>query len=326
LKPSTTESNSRTTRVSRGGSFGGMTAAYLLRWPQVLDALAATQVGEVSEPVETEYGFHVFYRQSPPAKQTVSGSHIVIGHDQAEFLESLRGGDIFSRTREQGLALAEQVRARALEHPEQFDALVREFSEHLDVLVGGDLGEWSTWEATDYPMQREVLSQLPVGAVSAPLETLFGWEILLRSPHRERQVYAMTPVEVTFDTGVSATDTRSRASALERATELSLILQKQPERFDELQREGCCSYAVQWPDGRGWPPLMAVLKQLEPGQIAASPVDFGLSYIVPKRVLPTPAPQLDVKFDLPVPSAPDRNGRLDAVSDAPRLATGVSHP
>jgi hypothetical protein len=51
---------------------------------------------------------------------------------------------------------------------------------------------------------------------------------------------------------------------------------------------------------------MAILKSLQPGQIAPRAVRLGLSYIVPKRVAAKP-PQASViaQFELPAPSEPD---------------------
>jgi parvulin-like peptidyl-prolyl cis-trans isomerase-like protein/PPIC-type peptidyl-prolyl cis-trans isomerase-like protein len=291
-----------TTR-ERGGSLGGVSAASLFSWSPILDALAALPVGGVSEVIESEFGFHVIERRAVPVEQLVTGSHIVIGHDQAEFLWRLRGMDTPGRSREGGLARAQAVRAAAAAHPERFASLVAEYSDHLDVLVDGDVGTWSTHETTDYPRIVEGLSALRVGEVSQPFETLFGWEILLREPNRERTEYAMTPIEIPFGFGAAegAQGEAAPDRAEKRANELARILKQAPDRFDELQQQGCCKYVAQWPEGRGWPPLMAVLKQLKPGQVAPSALVFGMSYIVPKRVTAGPPTKVVTYFELPEP-------------------------
>lgn len=284
----------------RGGSLGSVTALYLLDWPQVLDALAAIQPGSVTAPVETEYGVHVFRLAAPPAPARVSGDRIVIGHDQAEFLEKLQRRDVFTRTREQGLALARDVYAQAVARPEQFAELARRYSEHPSIENGADFGEWSTREATDYPIQVDVLRQLAVGDVSPPFETLFGWEILRRTPERPRESYAMTAVEIPFtvSTRMRDDDPKSAASASKRAREYADILKAHPERFDELQRLGCCNHVTRWVEGRGPRGLAAALQPLQVGQIAPAPVRLGFSYLVPKRLEPAPAAEPDVRFDL----------------------------
>jgi hypothetical protein len=293
---------------ARGGSLGGMTGLQLSSWPQVLDALAVVRPDEVSEVVETEYGFHVLYRRPAPPPQVISGSHIVIGHYQAPFLAQLRGAAVPPRQRAQALALANDVYVRASTDPERFPEWVTKYSEHLDAMLGGDLGQWSSHEPSEYPTQLEVLSGLRVGEISKPIETLFGWEVLLRTPNRKRAVYAMTPVEVFAHVGVSAASVTERTASgrppLQQASELAQLLREHPERFDELQRRGCCDYVVQWQEGRGWPPLMQVLQRLQLGQIAAEPIQYGLSYVIPKRV-PARAEELrPTHFELPSPSEP----------------------
>ncbi|MEY2934872.1 MAG: hypothetical protein RL033_5621, partial [Pseudomonadota bacterium] len=295
------------TTVERGGALGGLNPSYLLEWPRVIDALAATRTGESSRVVETEYGFHVFYRSPPPPRQSVSGSRIVIGHDQAQFLRALSGEKLPSRTRENALALARDVYRQAAAQPDRFGELAARYSEHPDALVGGDFGTWSTWEPSDYPKQLDVLAGLAVGEVSPPFETLFGWEIMMRTPNRERVELAMTAVDIPFDVSSEpAEGGTSAAAALAQASEFAGILREQPERFQELQHRGCCEYVVQWAEGRGPPELMAILKSLQPGQIAPRAVRLGLSYIVPKRVAAKP-PQASViaQFELPAPSEPD---------------------
>jgi hypothetical protein len=293
----------------RGGSLGGVWALHLSSWPDVLDALTVVRPGEVSDVVETEYGFHVLYRSVPPPEQVVSGARIVIGHEQAPFLAQLRGAPLPVRERGQALALANEVYAQASARPDRFQELVARYSEHPDAALAGDLGQWSTREPTEYPTQIETLSGLAVGEIAKPLETLFGWEILLRTANRERPVYAMTPLEVSASVEASASGVEERTASgelpLQRALQLAQMLREQPERFDELQRKNCCNYVVQWPEGRGWPPLLRVLQSMQPGQIAAEPIRLGPSYVIPKRVPARPEAPRQTRFDLPSPSEPD---------------------
>ncbi|MEO8179785.1 MAG: peptidylprolyl isomerase [Deltaproteobacteria bacterium] len=291
------------TTANRGGSLAGVQAYDLLRWPQVLDAMAVLRPGEVSNVVETEYGFHVFYRRPPPERQTVNGSRIVIGHSRAPFLAALRREPPSTRSREEAFQLAQSVYARAAADPSHFTELVAAWSEHPSAVLNGDMGEWSTGEVSDYPTQVEVLSQLAVGEVAAPVETLFGWEILLRTPNRLREIYAMTPVEVRFEIDPSA-DGTSESSAWQRAQELAQLLQANPERFDALQRQECCVRSVQLPDGRGAPALLAALKALRLNQIANEPIRSGFSYVIPKRIAPTPIAAVPTRFELPTPAGP----------------------
>jgi hypothetical protein len=199
------------------------------------------------------------------------------------------------------------VRAELVRQPGRFEELVDTYSEHPDAVVHGDLGEWSTWEPTDYAAQLLVLSHLAVGEISEPVETLFGWELLERTPERAREQLAMTAVEVPYTAAAGGLDGQADTgvSALDQITEFARILRDAPERFDELQQRGCCAYVAQWPDGRGWAPLMAVLKRLAVGQVAEAPVALGTSYVIPKRVPAQPAIELVSQFELPSPDEPD---------------------
>jgi hypothetical protein len=73
-------------RREEGGAMGGVQASQIMVWPQVLDALAAIAPGQTSKVVETRYGFHVFLRSAPPPERALSGAHIIIGHDRAQWL------------------------------------------------------------------------------------------------------------------------------------------------------------------------------------------------------------------------------------------------
>ena len=148
-----------------------------------------------------------------------------------------------------------------------------------------------------------MLRRLAVGQVSAPFETLFGWEILRRTAARPRETYAMTPIEVPFgvSTQASGGNQGSAAAARAKAQSIADASRAHPERFDVLQKSGCCSSVSQWVDGRGPEELMATLRSLRLGEIAPQPLRLGFSYVVAKRVAPVARAEPGTRFDLSWP-------------------------
>ena len=197
-------SEDRITR-DQGGSLGPVLASAFNQWPQVLDALAALEAGEVSEVVETEFGFHIFQRRAPPPERTLSGSHIVIGFEGAPLLGELIGRPpLPTRSREEALELANQVYRQAVAQPERFAELVARHSDHRDAALDGDFGAGSTRELGTYPRVRELLEGVPIHGVVGPIETKFGFEIGQRTPERPRLRYAVSLLTLAYAPDVTA--------------------------------------------------------------------------------------------------------------------------
>jgi peptidyl-prolyl cis-trans isomerase NIMA-interacting 1 len=324
-----------------GGALGGITASSLADWPQVLDALAALHAGQTSEVVETRYGFHVLRRGEPPPEETSSGVHVVIGHDEAEWLKLHARGRLPSRTRAEALSLARQIQREAASHPQRFPELVERYSEHRDAIAGGDIGDWSSREPCSYPARLQRLAQLEIGSVGAPIETNLGVEVLLRRAPRARAHYAARVTALRYDPkapdGAEASRGRvaERAEALARtfaataeglgvpagtpdAGAVALPGQRAPAETPRWER-------IQWQDGRGVPTLTAALKGLALGEVTPVPVPAAFSFQIAQRVAPRPEPPARYTTELPAPSIPDLDyhaGRMkpDALEAAFRSA------
>jgi hypothetical protein len=284
-----------------GGSLGGVTLSQLSLWPQVLDTLAAIGPGQASEVVETWYGFHIFYRAAPPAEATVSGAHLVIGHEQARWLPILARGALPQRSRTDALVLATEIYEAARRNPQSFDALVERYSEHRSAAVGGDFGSYSTREPNPFPRHVEVLSRLAEGEVAPPIDSPVGFEILRRTPARHRPTYAAQTLWLEFDPSAAEPDPSSRASVLARATTYAEQVAGDAERFAALRREVCCAYDQQWPEGRGTPALTLLLQKLGPGEVAKVPVQSEFNYVLARRIDATTSVDPALHFELPVP-------------------------
>lgn len=285
----------------RGGSLGGLVAGHLAAWPQVLDAVATLAVGEVSNPVETEYGYHILYRRPAAPQETVSGSHIVIGHVDAPWLQLAARNGKPTRSRDEALRIANDLFERLRQQPSLFADLALKYSEHRDAVRGGDFGAWSTREPSGYPREIETLTHLRVGEIAEPIDTTFGYQVIQRTENRPRKEYAMTKVQLRFDSSRPPLDAYSKPAMFEKARELAVLLQRQPEEFAALQERWCCKEIWHVIEGRDVPALESALESLLPGQIATQPVeDVDVEFMIPKRLAISewPGPP-QVLFELP---------------------------
>ena len=294
-----------------GGSLGGMTALELSDWPEVLDALAAVRPGEVSRVVETDFGFHVFLRRAPPPETHVSGARLVLAYDEAPWLRNfLSYRPVPSRTRAEALELAQRLSQQLREQPQQFAALVRQYSDHRDALRDGDFGEWSTLEPTPFPREIETLAALSPGEVAPPLDSAFGIEILMRTPARERETFTMAAIERPFTPGAKTGDATSAAAVTAELTrELPSLL---------LDSRGFAAHATitTFREGRGDAADEAALRLLAAGETMSQPVVRGSTVAVLQRLTPRKPANPRVLLDLPAPPTPDLGAWLTQYGSA----------
>ena len=286
-----------------GGALGGITADQISRWPQVLDALAALKPGETSQVVESPYGFHIFYRSAPPPEEHRSGAHIVIGHDRALWGWMFARGDRPPRTRDEALALANDIYRQAKAAPERFAELVQRDSEHRDAVTKGDIGSWSTREPSYFPPRARRLAELSIGEVGAPIETHLGFEIIQRTPDHARGRYRaavlLTPVGSVDSNAPGRPDAAARAEAHAQAEATALRLLADPAAFDAL---GSAVQLWEWEEGRECPELTLALDQLQVGQLTPTPVDTRDGFILARRLPAAPAPEEAFETELPTPT------------------------
>lgn len=155
--------------ASRGGWIG---VGDQQTWVPAFTAAAfSLEVGELSEPVETEFGWHLIRRE---AHEPVFLKHIVVRHRDSP---GGKQGAVKERSPEEAVAIAEAALAR-IEAGEDFSAVARELSDGAYGPRGGDLGEFLRGQlGAEFDA---AVAELDPGEVSPVFETQYGAHLLLR--------------------------------------------------------------------------------------------------------------------------------------------------
>jgi hypothetical protein len=274
------------------GSLGGVPALQFITDPEVLDALESLQSGQISRVVETRYGFHVFQRHEPPADILVTGAHIVIGHDDARWLHEFVGRrPIPPRPPNDAQRLAQELFEKLRKDPGLYPSLVAKWSEHRDATWGGDFGSWSTRDVTPFPREIELLSHLEVGQVAPPIDTMFGFELVMRMPNRPREALAMSALKLRFDPRAAHGAPTSRESVRDEALSLVHQLADGKRGIGDVARQHSSFVQVRWQEGRKYGALTHVLSGLPMGGIASVAVEWDDSFFIAQRIDPATLPE-----------------------------------
>lgn len=161
------QENSDGPTAPRGGDLGIFQAGRMV--PQFSQVCAQLAVGEISGPVETEFGFHVIRRNKV---DRISARHILVMHK-----DSQRVPPEVTRTRDEALARAQEVLQKA-KAGEDFGTLAAEYSDGPTKTRGGDLGAFG--KGAMVPEFENAAFGLEVGAISDVVETPFGFHIIMR--------------------------------------------------------------------------------------------------------------------------------------------------
>lgn len=305
-----------------GGRLGALSAFYISQWPALLDAIGATPPGGVSKVVETEFGYHILRREPPPPQTELAGRRLVVGYEEAPWLGfSLRPGKALpKRKRADAERIARGLSTALRAEPARFDQFVREHSELSDAARGGDLGVWSNREPTSVPFELMTLGELAVGAVSEPIDTYLGFEILIRDPVRPRQRYAASVIRLAFDPNVPASHANSRKSVGKQAESIARKLQRDPRQFARFQQTFCCRDPEPWSEGREPVGLLPGFATLAEGAITVSPIASDSTLLIAQRLNPEAVPKdAPIRFELPNPASAEL-GRLVRTTEPGALA------
>jgi peptidyl-prolyl cis-trans isomerase SurA len=133
--------------------------------------------GATSDPIRSASGFHLIYMQDK------RGGEQIVNQTKARHI-LVKPSEIL--TDEQARDLVASLRARALAD-EDFGDLAREFSEDIgSAAEGGELGWTSPGQMV--PEFEQAMNDTPVGAISEPVRTQFGWHIVLVEDRRQQDM------------------------------------------------------------------------------------------------------------------------------------------
>jgi NIMA-interacting peptidyl-prolyl cis-trans isomerase 1 len=167
--------NSDGPSAARGGDLGMWRKGQMV--PAFDQAIVKLKQGEVSEPVETPFGYHVMKRN--PLPPLFAGAHILIAYKGA-----MRARPNVTRSKKEALELARKVAGEAKKAPGEFAELAKKYSDGPSGPRGGSLGTWPKGR-----MVKEfdtAIEKLEVGGISDPVETQFGFHVMKREPPQER--------------------------------------------------------------------------------------------------------------------------------------------
>ncbi|HEX2674790.1 MAG TPA: peptidylprolyl isomerase [Polyangiaceae bacterium] len=309
--------------ASEGGELGVLAASNLRIWPGILDALGRTAPGTVSDVVETPWGYHVFLKQSPPEETKISARRIVIGHADAPWLQFGEREDgplrhwrerTFEEARDLATRLATELRAS----PERFDAVVQDASDHWDAAQGGDVGSWSNLEPNPHARALALVGRANVGEIVGPVNTFLGWVVWQRTRATPRPSFAMQALRFRYDPLRPSADPTSKVTVERQAREVLATLEREPQRFAELQRKWG-EQPDRWAQGRGRRGVEHALNGLKVGEIGHDLIDADWAFLIARRLAPeeVPAPRTPTT-ELPFPDRVALEYYIGALTDESR--------
>ena len=136
------------------------------------NATLKLQIGEVSNPVETAFGYHIIRRQELQIVRKASAKHILV-----QYAGSMRAEPNITRSKEEALARIQECLQKA-RNGDAFEDLAREYSDGPSGPHGGDLGEFP--EGMMHPAFEQATFDCEVGKVTDVVETPFGYHIIYR--------------------------------------------------------------------------------------------------------------------------------------------------
>jgi peptidyl-prolyl cis-trans isomerase NIMA-interacting 1 len=155
--------------AKRGGSLGTWVKGRMV--PEFDKAIETLEIGGVSEPVETGFGYHIIRRDALPEMR--AGAHILVAYKGAQ-----RAKPAITRSKEEAAARAKDLTTQARANPAGFADLAKANSDGPSAVRGGSLGTWARGRMV--PEFDKAIDTMKVSDISDPVETPFGFHVIQR--------------------------------------------------------------------------------------------------------------------------------------------------
>ena len=216
-------------RAGAGGMFGNFDSTNMIN--QVVEATGQLEIGEISDPVETQYGYYVILRRE--VEPVYNASHILLLHK-----DSVPDPGNITRTKDEALALAQEI-IQKVNAGENFNQLALMYSNGPGRKVGGQLGNFTIGQLPAYFEQvGEKVSRMDVDTLSEPFETEVGVHIVKRQGLPKPAIWLAAKHVLVMYKGAERAGhiTRSKEEARQRIETVQAKLQA-GEKFEDLARE-----------------------------------------------------------------------------------------
>jgi peptidyl-prolyl cis-trans isomerase SurA len=167
-------------------------------------AAYATEVGSVSQPFRTRFGFHVVkVLEKRKSKGQVSVAHIMIANTQKD-------STLVAKDRIQELH-------RLLLQGEDFGELAKQFSDDKSSSIhGGELKPFKSGQINSEIFETTAFKLSPSNPISKPIQTQFGWHILKYINRKEVQSFEKLQSELKNRVGKDSRSQLVKAKMLEQ--------------------------------------------------------------------------------------------------------------
>jgi hypothetical protein len=209
-----------------------------------------------------------------------------------------------NRPRAQAMQRAYGLLERLRSDPARFAELAAAESDAYDAAVGGDMGSVARDGAR--PLEVAVLSRLPVGGVSDPIEQGNTIAIFQRIAGSEQDAIKFEEIFFSYaDAGVDATDAAARKRLRNRARRVLAAVGDDASEFARWQREICCADAVRW-GGGSLGEIRARIAAVPHDVIVPELIETAIGFHIVRRVAYTPPDPPEQLLDLPRGDVIDR--------------------